>query len=175
MTQILSSIFKLKWTFSGGNNDFLWFLEYLIARENFDVIQQNWLSNMSTKFYKPSLLIELGIYPTQLTSTTDKYLRTRKGSRLLWMWGRVCGTGLVERISRRCRYLSSSNVLTELKLFISVNFFRVYNRQMQKNKNFDSGSIFDMCFRLGKTRLHEICQIYRPKNATLPPILSFIL
>ena len=41
MPQILSSIFKLK------------FLEFLIARENFDVMQQNWLSDMSTKFYKP--------------------------------------------------------------------------------------------------------------------------
>ena len=27
--------------FSGGNNDFLCFLEFLIARENFDVMQQN--------------------------------------------------------------------------------------------------------------------------------------
>ena len=78
--------------FSCGNNDFLWFLEFLIARENFDVMQQNWLSNMSTKFYKPLLLIEVGNYPTQpVASTTDKSHRTQKGSQVrISVWDGIC-------------------------------------------------------------------------------------
>ena len=59
--------------FSGGNDDFLSFLEFLIARENLDVMQQNRLSNMSTKFHNPLFLVEVGNFPTQLITTTNRY------------------------------------------------------------------------------------------------------
>ena len=43
-----------------------------------------------------------------------------------------------------------------------------------KKKNFWIwGLIFGYVFRLGKTRLHEFFQIYRPINGSLPPIWSF--
>ena len=37
------------------------------------------------------------------------------------------------------------------------------------------GLIFGYVFRLGKTRLHEFFQIYRPINTSRPPIRSFTL
>ena len=47
-------------------------------------------------------------------------------------------------------------------------------RLLHKIKFVISASIFDMCFRLGKTRFRDFfLQIYRPINDTLPPIWSF--